>query len=157
MIHVHSSTLDSSPPSGGPKREVDLIILFDGVCVLCHRTVQFLLDKDRKRIFRFAPLQGETAKGVLDRHPEINNSAQSVILIRHYDTASEIVFQRSEAMFGILQELEGFWRVVSWLRFIPVFIRDWLYNWIAGNRYRWFGKYAECRMPAPEIEDRFLP
>ena len=133
-----------------------LIILFDGVCVLCNRMVQFLLEKDRRRIFKFAPLQGETAASIASRHPAIDNSEQSVVLVRNYGTANEEVLQRSEAMFEIFRELGGFWWVVSWLRVIPLFIRDRVYGWIAGNRYKWFGRYETCLAPSPEVIDRFL-
>ncbi|MFQ5637252.1 MAG: thiol-disulfide oxidoreductase DCC family protein [bacterium] len=133
------------------------LVLFDGKCVLCDHTVQFLLKKDRQRILKFAPLQGQTAAAVTRRHPELNHSAQSVVFVRNFGAENEEVLQRSDALFAILRELGGFWRVLSWLRIMPRWKRDGIYNWIAKNRYQWFGKFDMCLVPEPEVKERFLP
>ena len=138
------------------KENPNLIVLFDGVCALCDRTVRFLLKRDKQGVLRFAPLQGSTAAAILKRYPEIGDNTRSVILVQNYNTASESVSVRSQAILDCLPALGGFWRVVSWLRIIPVFFRDPIYNFIAANRYKWFGKYEECIVPLPEMKERFL-
>ncbi len=137
-------------------KEVKLIVLFDGVCALCDRTVQLLLKRDKQGVLKFAPLQGPTAAAILKRHPEIEDKTRSVILVQNYNTASESISVRSQAILECLSALGGFWRVVSLLRIIPPFVRDAVYNFIARNRYRWFGKYDECIVPPPEMKERFM-
>ncbi len=138
------------------KENPNLIVLFDGVCALCDRTVQFLLKRDKQGVLKFAPLQGPTAAVILKRHPEIGDNTRSVILVQNYNTASESVSVRSQAILDCLSALGGFWRVASLLRIIPRFFRDTIYNFIATNRYKWFGKYEECIVPSPEFRERFL-
>ena len=138
------------------KKEAELIVLFDGVCALCDRAVQFLLNRDKRGVLKFAPLQGPTAAAILKRHPEIEDNTRSVIFVQNYDTASESVSVRSQAILDCLSALGGVWRVVSWLQIIPGFFRDTIYNFIAANRYKWFGKYDECIVPQPEMKERFM-
>ncbi len=138
------------------KENPNLIVLFGGVCALCDRTVQFLLKMDKQGVLKFAPLQGPTAAAILKRHPEIEDKTRSVILVQNYETPSESISVRSQAILDCLPALGGIWRVVSWLRIIPGFFRDPVYNFIAANRYKWFGKYEECIVPSPEFGERFL-
>jgi len=105
----------------------------------------------------FAPLQGETATSLLGSHNAIKNNLESIIFIRDYSTFNAATFLRSEAILQILNEVGGFWRVLSWLRIIPRPLRDIVYDWIGRNRYRWFGKFPECRIPSGEARARFLP
>lgn len=157
MVMIHLFTFDPSWLPGRPREEPPLGVLYDGVCGLCDRFIQFLIDQDREGILRFAPLQGETAAVVLNRHPEVDRSFQTVMVVRDFGNSSESVSVRSSAVFDILKELGGFWRVVSWLRVLPRFIRDAGYGWVAENRYRWFGQYDKCRLPSPTVRQRFLP
>ncbi len=138
------------------KENPNLIVLFDGVCALCDRTVQFLLKRDKQGVLKFAPLQGATAAVILKQHPEIEDNTRSVILVQNHDTASESISVRSQASLECLSALGGFWRVVSVRRIIPPFVRDAVYNFSARNRYRWFGKYDECIVPPPEMKERFM-
>ncbi|MCI0409688.1 MAG: DCC1-like thiol-disulfide oxidoreductase family protein [Acidobacteria bacterium] len=133
------------------------LVLYDGVCGLCDRTVQFLLDVDRHHVLRFAPLQGETAKSLLGYRQAIKKNLESIIFVREYSSRNAVTYVRSEAVLRILNEVGGFWRVVSWLRIIPRPFRDMVYDWIGRNRYQWFGKFAECRIPSAEVRARFLP
>ncbi len=139
------------------KENPNLIVLFDGVCALCDRTVRFLLKRDKQGVLRFAPLQGSTAAAILKRYPEIGDNTRSVILVQNYNTASESISVRSQAILDSLYALGGAWRIVSALRIVPRFARDTLYNWVANNRYRWFGKYETCILPSAEVQERFLP
>lgn len=129
------------------------IVFYDGVCGLCDRAVRFLLARDKKRTLKFAPLQGETARQRNDLPEEL----RSVIFVAQAGTALEQIYFRSEAALRLLDHVGGFWRLVSWLRIIPRPARDWVYDAIARRRYRWFGKFDTCRVPAPEVRDRFLP
>ncbi len=138
------------------KENPNLIVLFDGVCALCDRTVQFLLKRDKQGVLKFAPLQGPTAAAILKRHPEIEDNTRSVIFVQNYDTASEFISVRSQAILDCVSTLGGVWRVVSGLRIVPLFLRDGFYNFIARKRYRWFGKYEECIVPPPEMKERFM-
>lgn len=129
------------------------LVLFDRVCGLCDRTVQFLLDEDFSETLLFAPLQGETAGQRMDLPADL----RSVVFITHRGTAGERVYYKSEAVLRALDCMGGFWRVVSWLRIIPRFVRDAVYDFVAAHRYNWFGKMETCRVPAPELRGRFLP
>ncbi|MFN2566012.1 MAG: thiol-disulfide oxidoreductase DCC family protein [Gemmatimonadaceae bacterium] len=133
------------------------LVLFDGVCGLCDRAVQFLLRHDRHQALLFAPLQGETARSVLVPGPSGNDVLSAMIFVRGYGTRHPATFARSDAWIEILRELGGAWGIGAWLRFIPRPIRDLVYDWIARNRYAWFGKFDQCRIPSPEERARFLP
>ncbi len=131
--------------------------MFDGVCVLCDRSIQFLLKIDRRKILKFTHLQSKTAKSIINRHPIIKSGGQSVIFVVNFGNANETIFLRSDAISRIFKTIGGKWQIVSWLKLIPRIIRDPFYNWLAKNRYKWFGKYNECRLPNSEWQKRFLP
>lgn len=135
------------------KAESANIVFYDGVCGLCDRTVQFLLKRDTAQRLKFAPLQGEIAK----RRADLPADLKSIVFVTNHGTTQEQLYFRSDAVLQILNQLGGFWRVVSWLRIIPRPLRDAIYNAIAQRRYRWFGKFDVCRVPSPEIRARFLP
>lgn len=125
------------------------IIFFDGVCVLCNGFVDFVMKRDLERIFRFAPLQGETAKGTLPG--EVSRNLSTVVLWSQGQT-----FLRSDAALMILQQLGGIYSLcrLGWI--FPQFIRDAVYVMIASRRYSWFGKRDSCRLPTAEERARFL-
>lgn len=176
------------------------VIFFDGVCALCNAFIDFVMARDRRGVFRFAALQGETAAGLL-REPgapmestlrpvrplsewppipksesdsgaaegtagggaeaaapptppasDAGNWMRSIVL-RDKDG----LHRKSEAALRVLIGLGGAWRLAGWLRIIPRPLRDAVYDIIARNRYRWFGKREACRMPTPAERDRFLP
>ncbi|MBK8499719.1 MAG: DUF393 domain-containing protein [Flavobacteriales bacterium] len=125
------------------------IVFFDGVCGLCNHFVDRLLRMDRARSLHFAPLQGSTAQ---ERLPAgMADAMESVVYLR-----DGVVLQRSDAALQILIDLGG-WRVLhrGWFIF-PRTFRDFVYDWIARNRYRWFGKHETCRIPTPAERSRFL-
>jgi predicted DCC family thiol-disulfide oxidoreductase YuxK len=128
-----------------------VIIYFDGQCGLCDRFVQFVLRRDRAARYRFAPLQGSTARErvAASLGPE---SSQTVIL-----EEGGRFRVRSDAALAILTGLGGAWRLAGLLRVIPRPLRDAVYDLVARNRNRWFGRLAECRVPEPAERDRFLP
>jgi predicted DCC family thiol-disulfide oxidoreductase YuxK len=119
--------------------------------------MRWLLDADRKARLCFAPLQGETARGVLGRHPEVTGDLSTVVYVRDFAGPAERVYQRSDAAAAILQDLDRFYRPLALFRLLPRIVRDALYDWIAAHRYRWFGKLDACRLPEKGSEHRFLP
>ena len=132
------------------------VIFYDGVCALCHRTVRFLIARDRAGSLRFAPLQGETFAAFSATTPQ-EDGLDSIVYVRGYGSETARVFVRSEAVLQALRDIGGFWRVVSWARIIPRFMRDGLYDLVARRRYGWFGRYDECRLPTPRQRDQLLP
>ncbi|MFM2139290.1 MAG: hypothetical protein RJA57_1597 [Bacteroidota bacterium] len=127
------------------------VILFDGVCHLCDRWVRFVLERDRKGLFRFAPLQSTAAKDLLASHGLSEQFPDTVILFENGKCHT-----RSTAALRILRRLRGGWSLLYGLIIIPPFIRNSVYRWIARNRYRWFGKREECMVPDQKWAERFL-
>ncbi|MFN0051449.1 MAG: thiol-disulfide oxidoreductase DCC family protein [Planctomycetales bacterium] len=126
------------------------VIFFDGVCGLCDRWVDFVLKRDASGQFRFAPLQGESAREWLNLADD--QALRSVVLVEPQGT-----FRKSAAVARILIRLGGRWALCGQaLRLIPPVLRDWGYDFIAGRRYRWFGKKESCRLPSAAERDRFL-
>ncbi len=125
------------------------VLFFDGVCNLCNRTVDFLIRRDKKRALRFAPLQGEAAQLMVK--PQMIEALPSVVFVDKTGA-----YQRSTAVLRAVAKLGGLWPVLKVLLIIPRPLRDGVYNWIAKNRYRWFGKRDSCRLPTPEERAMFL-
>jgi predicted DCC family thiol-disulfide oxidoreductase YuxK len=126
------------------------IVFFDGVCGLCNRFIDRLLTMKGSGTLRFAPLQGSTAQ---DRLPAgMADALNSVVYLRE-----GVVLQRSDAALRVLTDLGGWNSVYRVLFIVPRPLRDFVYDWIARNRYRWFGKHETCRLPTPEERARFLP
>ena len=134
------------------------LVLYDGTCGLCDRSVQWLLRHDPAGTFCYAPLQGETAATVRQRHPEIPAAVDSMVLVPNYDTEAEAAHLRSDAVCRILQYLGGPWRLLGSVGLaVPRPLRDAVYRFIARIRYRVFGTVAACGLPDPETRRRFLP
>ena len=127
-----------------------LIILFDGVCNLCQSSVQFILKRDYKKQCYFISLQSELAQSLLAETGYTNNSTRSIILFE-----SGKWYFRSTAVLRIARKLSGAWPLLYVCMLIPAFMRDWIYNWIANNRYRWWGKSDSCWLPTEEWKSRF--
>ncbi|MBI3737348.1 DUF393 domain-containing protein [Candidatus Sumerlaeota bacterium] len=126
------------------------IIFFDGVCGLCNRFVDFVIRRDNKQIFKFAPLQGETARQLPP--VSVKPDEWSMILLDEHGT-----HLGAEAAIEILRRLGGVWKAATIARFMPFSVRNWGYRLIARNRYRWFGRREVCRIPSPPETERFLP
>ena len=125
------------------------IVYFDGVCSVCNGFVDFLLGRDSNHSLQYTALQGEAAKENLNI--ELYKNIDSLIF-----QTDKKVYTRSNAALMALSSLGGFWKFAIWLRLIPRFIRDPLYNIIAKNRYSWFGKYDKCRIPTESEKGRIL-
>lgn len=138
--------LEVTPP--GPQRRD--IVFFDGDCHLCNGFVDALITRDKHRRLLFAPLQGETAKQTLSI-PDRDN-LDTVVYFE-----SGRLFRRSTAALKILFRLGGFYRLCVLGLFVPLFLRDGVYNWIAKNRYSWFGKRDFCRIATAEERAYLLP
>ena len=128
------------------------VVFFDGVCGLCDRSVRFLLRRDRRDRFRFAPLQGETAHRVL---PPLGGQVDDLDTM-YVLTSEGRLLRRSRAILFAATELGGAWRLVGVLRIIPTPLLDLVYRFVARVRYRVFGRFDTCSIPTPEERTRFL-
>lgn len=128
------------------------VVLFDGVCNFCNYWVNFAIKRDKKNKLKFTPIQGETAKKILPQYSINTNSLSSVIFIEKGKA-----YTQSSATLQICKHLNGGWKLFYALFIVPKFIRDFFYNIIARNRYKWFGKKESCMIPIPELKERFLP
>ena len=127
------------------------MLLFDGVCNLCNASVQWVLKHDKKNRFRFAALQSDTGRMLLERVGLSNEKLETVVLVD-----GDRFFTHSDAVLEIARRLGGIWSLARVGRIVPRPIRDALYMWIARNRYRWFGKKEQCMLPSPEWKGRFI-
>jgi predicted DCC family thiol-disulfide oxidoreductase YuxK len=133
------------------------ILLYDGVCGLCNRFVQFILRRDRNAIFRFASLQGSVAARILARHGANPTDLDTVYVALNYDLPDEYILARSDAAGFVLNQLGGPWRSAAFLlQLLPKFLRDLVYNAIARHRYRIFGRSDTCTLPRDQDHSRFL-
>ena len=126
-------------------------VFFDGVCTLCNRGVNFLIKHDKKGVLKFASLQSEYAQNVVPKALLDRENLDTIIV---YSDGK--FYMRSKAVLKLCKVLGGGFYVVLIGYLIPRFIRDGLYRFIANNRYRWFGKKYQCRVPSPELKYRFL-
>jgi predicted DCC family thiol-disulfide oxidoreductase YuxK len=133
-------------PTGGE------IVLYDGVCGLCSKTVRFLLAHDQRRVLRFAPLQGETAAALRQRHPEIPSDLATVV----YLTGGR-VHLRSKAFLHVARHLDRPYRWLYHLRWLPAALLDPFYRLIARIRYRVWGRSDACQVPSPDARAQLLP
>ncbi len=131
--------------------EPNHIILFDGLCNLCNGSVQFIINRDSKKYFRFASLQSAFGKNQLYTFGLSSNEFYSIILIK-----DGTYLEKSNAALEIAKNLQGLWPVFYIFKIVPRFLRDWMYDIIAKNRYSWFGKKDSCMIPTPELKSRFL-
>ena len=127
------------------------VVLFDGVCNLCNASINFVIDHDPEGYFKFASLQSDEADDLLQRCPQEAGALESIVLIEDGNC-----YDRSTAALRIARRLTGAWTLLYGFLAVPRPIRDLVYDWIARNRYHWFGKRDSCRVPTPELQDRFI-
>jgi predicted DCC family thiol-disulfide oxidoreductase YuxK len=132
------------------------ILLYDGVCGLCNRLVQFLLKYDGHDRIRFATLQSQFAGDLLQRHGLNAQDLDTVYVVENCGATDEEVLNRSDAILYLFREMGGVWSVLSWGRILPRWFRNWFYNIVARNRYSVFGKSEVCMMPDPKHRHKFL-
>ncbi len=128
------------------------IILFDGVCNLCNSAVNFIIKRDKKDIFRYASLQSEIGKKLILERNIDTSSLDSILLIE----PKIAYYHKSTAALHIAKQLSGLYPILSVFLIFPKFFRDWVYNIIARNRYKWFGKKESCMIPTPELKALFI-
>ena len=127
------------------------IILFDGVCNFCNASINFVIDHDPEKHFKFAALQSEIGQQILTQFHLNIKAFDSVILLKNNQ-----LYQKSEAALEITKHLSGVWKYLSIFKILPVFFLNFFYDIVAKNRYKIFGKSDSCRMPTPELRERFL-
>lgn len=127
------------------------IILFDGVCNLCNGAVNFVIKRDPRNVFKFTPLQEKQGVLLLKKHAVDARKLDSIVLIENGN-----VYIKSSAALRIAKKLSGLWPLFFVLLIIPSFIRDGVYDFIAKNRYKWFGKKEQCMIPTPGFREKFL-
>lgn len=127
------------------------IVLFDGVCSLCHGVVQFIAPRDPEQKFRFASLQSDVGKKLLAKHGLPTDELESIVLIEGDDS-----YVKSSAVVRIAAHLGGIYALHSPFRFVPRSIRDGAYDFVANRRYRWFGEKDRCMRPTGNVEPQFL-
>jgi predicted DCC family thiol-disulfide oxidoreductase YuxK len=133
------------------------ILLYDGVCGLCNRFVQFILRRDRDAIFQFASLQSPFAGRILARHGADPADLDTVYVVLNHDLPDEHLLSRSDAVVFILKQLGDPGRAPAFLlQILPKFLRDWVYNGIARYRYRIFGRSEVCTLSSDADHIRFL-
>lgn len=147
ILMIHWFTFD--PRWLPPRKTKSPIIFFDGVCGLCNRFIDFLISEDHNKIFRYSPLQGETAKNFIDE--EEVKSLKSMVL--HNENGIQ---KKSDAILNIFSHLGGVWGLARFFLIIPKSIRDGLYDILSSNRYKIFGKKETCRLPSLEERSLFL-
>ncbi|HLN20127.1 MAG TPA: thiol-disulfide oxidoreductase DCC family protein [Bacteroidales bacterium] len=127
------------------------ILFFDGVCNLCNGLVKFIIRHDRKGTVMFSSLQSEAASKFLSRYSFNGKIPDSVIFL-----SGNRIYLKSSAILQLLKVTGGLLRLFYIFRIVPRFIRDFVYDFVARNRYRVFGKRNECMIPGPDVRKRFL-
>ena len=133
------------------KNKTHKIILFDGVCNLCNGAVTYIIKRDKKNVFKFAALQSEIGQELTSKFNIDTSKVDSIILIdgeKHYT--------KSSAALRIAKQLSGAYPLLFGFMVVPKFIRNAVYDYIAKNRYKWFGKKESCMIPTAELKSKFL-
>jgi predicted DCC family thiol-disulfide oxidoreductase YuxK len=144
-------TTQAPPPTGTTH-----LVLYDGVCGLCNGLVQFLLKRDRHRVFKFAALQGATGRAIVQRFGGDPALPSSFYVVPDYLSNRSCVFTKGDGVLFVAGQLGWPWRAAAVLRVLPRAMRDWLYDALARSRYRFFGRYEQCVVPSPEVQNRFV-
>ena len=128
------------------------IILFDGLCNLCDATVQFIIKRDTKDVFRFVSLQSDLGRELLQKLPIEFQLTDSVILYE----SEKVFFYKSQAVFEIVKSIGGIYYCLLIFKLLPNTITNTVYDFIAKNRYRWWGKKESCLVPSKDLQSKFL-
>lgn len=129
------------------------IILFDGDCNLCNTFINFTIDRDSNNTFLFTPLQSSTGIQILKNIDKYSPELDSIVL---YDPVTREIEKKSRAAINIISTFGGFWVLMRLFLILPSFINNAVYDFVAENRYRWFGKTDSCRIPTPDLMRKFL-
>ena len=135
----------------GRDMENHQIIIYDGLCNFCNGAVNFIIKRDSKHIFKFAPMQSDIAQDLILKYQIQEVGYDTLILIKNGKC-----YVRTNAALEITKDLDGFWFILSIFKIIPSSVRDYFYRLFARNRYQLFGKQTTCIVPSKEVRDRFL-
>ncbi|MFT5248411.1 MAG: putative DCC family thiol-disulfide oxidoreductase YuxK [bacterium] len=127
------------------------VILFDGVCNLCNASVNFVIRNDKKGVFKFAPLQSDFGETTLKTHRINSKDTDSIILID-----DDKCYTKSSAALYIAKGLSGAYPLLFGFIIVPKFMRNLVYDFVAKNRYKWYGKKESCMVPTPELKEKFI-
>ncbi len=127
------------------------LILFDGVCNFCNSSVNFIIRKDKQDNFRFLALQSERGQKIVKQYNLDPENLQTVILLQNGK-----IYTRSTAALRVAKQLSGGWKLFYGFVIVPPVIRDFFYNIISKNRYKWWGQRDSCMVPGPEVRKKFL-
>ena len=133
------------------KQSTHSIILFDGVCNLCNGAVNFVIKRDPRNVFKFTPLQENVGTVLLKKYAIDPQKIDSIVLIENGN-----VYIKSSAALRIARKMSGLWPLLYVCMVIPRFIRNGVYDFIAKNRYKWFGRKEQCMIPTPDFREKFL-
>ncbi len=133
------------------KIENHKIILFDGVCNLCNSSINFVIKHDKKNVFKFAALQSEVGLELISKFKIDTSKLDSIILID-----GDKYYEKSSAALHIAKNLSGAYPLLFGFMIVPKFLRNAVYDYVALNRYKWFGKKDSCMIPTPELKSKFL-
>ena len=128
------------------------IILFDGVCNFCNDSVRFVMKRDKKDLYRYASLQSDLGRQMTEERGIDTSEVDSTILI----VPGEAYYLKSDAALEISKNLNALYPLLNIFSIIPRSLRDYVYDIVARNRYKWFGKKEECQIPTPEERSKFL-
>lgn len=128
------------------------IILFDGVCNLCDKSVQLILKNDKNDVFRFVALQSELGEKIIKHIGIDRNKTDSIILY----LPGNAYYYKSQAALKIAKDMGGIYNFLSLFTYLPIALTDSVYDYIAKNRYKWYGKKDQCMIPSKEILNKFL-
>jgi predicted DCC family thiol-disulfide oxidoreductase YuxK len=132
------------------------VLLYDGVCAVCNKSVQTILKHDRQGTMRFAALQSDYGAAALERHPDLKGVDSVIFLEPAADNGNERAYARSTAALKVASYLGGIWKFFFVAYILPKPLRDALYDFVARNRYKVFGKHESCMLPPPNSRARFL-
>ena len=128
------------------------IVMFDGVCNLCNSSVNYIIDRDHDDLYRFVALQSELGKELQQYLGISETNLDSIILY----IPNEAYYIKSSAALKIMQSFKGVWKLSYIFNVLPTTFRDKIYDYVAKNRYKWYGKKEQCRIPTPELKSKFL-
>ena len=128
------------------------IILFDGRCNLCDTSVQFIIKRDTKDVFRFVSLQSNLGQELLQQLPISTQKIDSIILYE----SDNVFYFKSKAIFEIAKSIGGVFYCLLIFKWLPIAVTNTIYDYVAKNRYRWFGKKEQCLVPTKDLQSKFL-
>lgn len=132
------------------------LVLFDGVCGVCRRSIQFILQRDRARVFDFASLQSDTGRAIVQRFGSNPDELTSMYVVAHYRTAGAVAYTRARAALFVARSLGWPWKAAGLLSVLPIPLLNAAYDFVARNRYRIFGRHEHCVLPRSEDRNRFI-